>query len=256
VSKALIVVLAAVCVVFLAGCGAAKSNLPAGQVEAPTVSAYFRVVSPTVGPTRTVRPTLAPAPTRTPGAGTLTISGVATREETVYADAPAQGWSLEFSQGMSYTQGASLVHGGRVAIAVTPTMDFGALLLALRADTGLSYQYKNVLGVSFWLNGGKNVINPEDLAVTVLGSNAYPYFKADDTSVQLGDNTYFSETRLYYLGINRPIPAETWVEVTLLLKNLPYDPSYTYITALYIKNDEGVRNTFYVDDVRLLVAAP
>ena len=67
------------------------------------------------------------------------------------------------------------------------------------------------------------------------------------------DNPTFSETRLYFLGINRDIPPETWVNVEVWLDDLQYDPIYEYVTGFYIKNDEGFGQTFYVDAVRIIM---
>ena len=63
----------------------------------------------------------------------------------------------------------------------------------------------------------------------------------------------FSETRLYFLDIKHTIPPDTWVEVVVWLDQLIYDPPYKYVTGVYIKNDQGFFNTFYVDHVSLLV---
>jgi hypothetical protein len=92
----------------------------------------------------------------------------------------------------------------------------------------------------------------------VLGSNSYTYWLANDTSVPT-DTTVtveaplFSETRLYDLHINRAIPPGTWVQVVVWLDDLIYDPEYTYVTGMYIKNNKGFLNTFYIDQVNLLM---
>ncbi len=126
------------------------------------------------------------------------------------------------------------------------------------------YSRNEILGVSFWLSGGANAVDPGDLAITVVGSNAYPYWVAGDTSVQqaagIPDSAItdefplFSETRLYFLDIKRTIPPDMWVEVVLWLDEREFDPDYRYITGIYIKNDDpAFLPTFYVDRMSLLL---
>ena len=47
---------------------------------------------------------------------------------------------------------------------------------------------------------------------------------------------------------------DTWVELVVWLDDLPYDPDYTYVTGLYLKNDKVFQQTVYVDRVALLIA--
>jgi len=150
------------------------------------------------------------------------------------------------------------VHGGKKAIMVTPTADFGQFFLTVRKDALKIYPRDRILGVSFWLNGGANSIATSDLAVTVTGSNQYAYWVADDTSVKVDspvtpEAPLFSETRLYFLHINHTIPPNTWVEVILWLDDQIYDPDYANVTGMYIKNDKGFLNPYYIDDIQLLV---
>jgi hypothetical protein len=76
--------------------------------------------------------------------------------------------------------------------------------------------------------------------VTVLGSNSYTYWVEDDISVKSIYEPVFSETRLYYLGVNRTIPPNTWVKVELWLDERIYDPDYRYVTGFYIKNEASL----------------
>ena len=144
---------------------------------------------------------------------------------------------------------------------VTPTDDFGQFFLTVRKDARKIYPRDRILGISFWLNGGENSIATSDLAVTVTGSNQYTYWVADDTSVKvdtpvnsrlaliLGDSAIF-------LHINRSIPPNTWVEVICGSTIKSMIPIMPYITGMYIKNDKGILNSYYIDDMQLLVQRP
>jgi hypothetical protein len=124
----------------------------------------------------------------------------------------------------------------------------------VREGVTQTYPYSAVLGISFWLNSGADTLNTDALVVTVLGSNDYGYYLPNDKSVVTDAKNFFSETRLYYLGINRSIPPNTWVPIVLWLDSLPYDPPYKNVTGIYLKNDASFRQTFYVDQVELLLA--
>jgi hypothetical protein len=181
---------------------------------------------------------------------------------SLYDDALNSDWSAERSGEVKYdVASTAFVHGGKKAIMVMPTDDFGRFFLTVRKDARKIYPRDRILGISFWLNGGANSIATSDLAVTVTGSNQYTYWVADDTSVKINatvtaESPLFSETRLYFLHVNRSIPPSSWVEVIVWLDDLIYDPNYTNITGMYIKNDKGFLNPYYIDDVQLLVQRP
>jgi hypothetical protein len=256
-------------VALLAGC-ASRTSPPAitPNIPTPTVSSLFRdsATPKTDAPTTTltqasaqpsaqsISPTpQAAIPTRTAGQ----IATIALFDDVLNAD-----WSTKASNKVTYDLAAkTVVHGGKQAIKVTPTDDFGQFFLTVRKDAREIYPRERILGISFWLNGGENSIATSDLAVTVTGSNQYAYWTPDDTSVKINatvtaESPLFSETRLYFLHINHTIPPNTWVEIIVWLDDLIYDPEYTNITGMYIKNDEGFLRPYYIDDVQLLVQKP
>jgi hypothetical protein len=185
-------------------------------------------------------------------------------EISVFDDRLDPAWGMDMTWAMRTSLASTrYVHNGKVAMAVTPTEDAAGLFFTVNRDARKVFARDKILGVSFWLNPGTGTIETSDLAVTVLGSNAHPYFVKGDSSVTVTgrvteETTTFSETRLYYLGINRAIPPDTWVEVIVWLDKLIYDPEYTYVTGIYIKNATDFRQTFYIDQLSLLTehAAP
>jgi len=118
-----------------------------------------------------------------------------------------------------------------------------------------------VLGVSFWLNSGDAPVRPDDLAVTVVGSDAFPFWIAGDDSVAINNPAAneelptFSETRLSFLHVDRTLPPQTWIKIEVWLDELLYDPDYTYVTGFYVKNDASFFQTVYIDDVALLLSS-
>ncbi|NJM04959.1 hypothetical protein HC891_00090 [Candidatus Gracilibacteria bacterium] len=131
----------------------------------------------------------------------------------------------------------------------------GAIFFTLAEDADAPIRREDVLGLSFRINGGADYIGNDELAVSVIGSNAVPYFTRDKTTAQerADADLEFSETRLYFLDINTDIPPDTWVEVVVWLDNLIFDPDYKYVTGFYIKNAPSFLNTYYIDEVKLLV---
>ncbi len=241
------------------------------QAAKPTIAPLFRdptrvTVTSTVGPdqtpTRTLRPTVQPLTTPTALSNLLRP---AYPELVLYGDELNRNWSIEQSadtqinlwnnslwfQRFEPTQERT---SGATTIAVSPQADFGTLFFTVRPESTEVYERQQVLGVSFWLNSGSNGIATDELTVAMAGSNELPYWSITDRSVFGEEDGAFSETRLYFLKLNRTIPANTWVNIVVWLDDLEFDPPYRYVTGFYIKNDISFRNTYYVDQVALLMA--
>lgn len=219
--------------------------------SAPTVAPFFQPIEDlpqlfSLG--AGARPTQLPA--RTP----QVASDIPTKTLSIYEDSLSQNWSVlqegELEVDLAV---ASPVHRGQSALKATPNEDFAKLIFAVKPTSSEQYLRSQVLGVSFWINSGEGFIDLEDLGVAVVGSNAYPYYLAGDSSVTNRYDPVFSETRLYYLNFNRSIPPNTWVEVQVWLDELIYDPIYTYLTGFYIKNDVAFTQTYFIDDVKLIL---
>lgn len=172
----------------------------------------------------------------------------------IYQDALLPGWETQNSWGVEYDLNEKdFVHRGRYGVAVTPVEDYGGMFFNREEGSSDAILREDVAGVSFWINAGENPIFPDDLAITLIGSNQYPYYVKGDTSVQEDfEKQFFSETRLSLLDFNNELQPDTWYQVILWLDELPYDPAYTYITGFYIKNDVGFKQTFYIDDLSLI----
>ncbi len=212
----------------------------------PTVASFFREAQ-----TRTPKPTATMLPTLVPVTPDLTR--IQTGFKPIFTDTLSSDWRMLASGDISVDpENHEITYIGNNSLAITPHEPFSSVLLAVRPGAETGYLHNEILGISFWLNSGSELVDLDDLAVTVIGSNDYPYWNPDDKSVNLDDDTFFSETRLYYLGLNQSIPPNTWVEVILWLDLLIYDPDYRYITAMYIKNDSGLQRTFYVDEINLI----
>ena len=250
-------------VIFVASCSSGESESPvtASDVPTPTTHPIFGEKGDAssieenvfdasgsqdeeISPTAT--PTSPPLPTATPE-NLVSLS--------IYDDSMDSNWEIKNSQAMSYElEIDTYTHAGDNAMIIAPTDAYGELYFTVSEDADREFLRDEVVGISFWISGGEEFIGTSDLAVSVVGSNEQPYWVAGDESVENpdGGDPTFSETRLYYLGINRDIPPDTWINVEVWLDELRFDPLYEYVTGFYIKNDELFMQPFYVDDVRII----
>lgn len=239
--------------------GTGQSTSTPSNLPTPTLHPFLQPVENTPTPdglapetfTATATPPLLTVP---PPAEVTPLQVITT---TLYADALSPNWQILDTEGItSDLTSTDEVHTGRFSIAMTPSEDLSTFYFVVREDAQESYPQDQVLTLSFWINGGDDIIAPEDLAIAIIGSNDYPYWVEGDKSVYTDDEFPFSETRLYFLEFNTSIPSHTWVQVLVTLDDLIYDPVYNYVTGFYIKNDVGFYNTIYVDDIELVLLDP
>ncbi len=239
-----------------------NSGSAGGTGLAPTVNPFF--AQPEAFATSLVEENSVDV--ATPGARPLSIptAAIPTRDLAasqstnihLYTDTLDSNWRVLESPDIAVDfTNTNVVHNGRNAIAMTPSDDFSALYFVVDENAKQEYLRDKVLGLSFWISGGEALIDLEDMAVTVVGSNASPHWVEGDSSVGISTEELplFSETRLYDLNLNHAIPSNTWVEVQVLLDELLFDPDYTYVTGFYFKNDEGFYQTVYIDDINLMM---
>lgn len=235
----------------------------------PTVAALFlaqsdETTTPTPTPEQALTTILRPTPNPNEQAGAQ-VQAPLYPTVVIYDDQLQPNWSVAQSAQSTIDLAAhdvsfqsldaqGTLSSGTAAIAVSPQADYGTIFFTMRPESGASYERPNVLGVSFWLNSGRDGIAPDDLAIAVIGSNTLPYWTPNDKSVFPDNKGKFSETRLYFLKINRTIPPHTWLNLVVWLNELQYDPVYKYVTGFYIKTDAGFRGTYYLDQVSLVMA--
>ena len=184
----------------------------------------------------------------------IDLSSINYKTISIYSDQVNPNWEiLKSDRTVVDPDNNQFIYAGSRSIKITPGEDFSPVFFVVRSDATENYPRERVLGIEFKLSPGKTTIEPTNLAVTVVGSNQYTYYVSGDQSVTNKVDPIFPETRLYYLGINNMIPPDTWTDVSIWMDNLIYDPVYETVTGFYIKNDEGYRDTYYVDDVRLII---
>jgi hypothetical protein len=234
-----------------------ENSVDLGGLPTPTIHPLFVQFDET--PTLQQSPTSPDLLTATP-VPPVTVSitdSITTTTVSIYDELLSTQWQLlENPEVETNLYSTKVVHQGRFAIEFTPQEDYTKMYFILREDAEDVFEQKQVISLNFWINNGNNILELDDLTVTLIGSNEYPYWVEGDDSVYVDGEFPFSETRLYYLGLNRAVQPNTWVEVVVLLDTLIYDPDYSYITGFYIKNDEGIHSTFYIDDVRILMVRP
>jgi hypothetical protein len=219
---------------------------------APALDLTLTPASPESGPSgglQAATPTTTITPTSDPAANPAELKTI-----PVYNGVLTAGWGLENSWGIDQGEDSTVLSPtGEKSIRFTPKEDYGTLFFTVEKNGSATYLRAKTVGVSFLLNPGNNSLSPDQLAVTVLGSNDYSYWLKGDTSVaSANQGQMFSETRLYFLSVNRSLPANTWTEIIVWLNKLIYDPNYQYVTGIYLKTDSSFSDTLYVADVTLL----
>jgi hypothetical protein len=175
----------------------------------------------------------------------------------VYMDEVHPSWIIQRTKGSEINAfSRELVYEGASSLEYSPGEGASLLYFVVKENSAEAYPLEKVVGLTFWLNSGAEGLNNDELAVTVLGSNDYPYWVPNDRSVTSHLDPVFSETRLYYLGVDRPIPPNSWAKVELWMDERIYDPDYTFVTGFYIKVAESLRHTIYLDDIQLVLREP
>jgi hypothetical protein len=243
---------------------------PARAIVAPdseaTVSHLFSDLSGTeiaVNATLTAlpQPTRTPIPTPIPTLRTQMT-------EVIYFDGLSADWDIQ-STGAFTTGYTAATASGSASIIFTPTLGARVLLFTIKESAERTYTHDDILGITFQMTSPDSNIGLEDVAVTIIGSNRYPYWVAGDDSVQnvaspnlpsrLKDdpisNAYadhFPESAIQYLHVARAIPQNSWVPVTNYLPERIFAPDYEYVTGFYIKVDEFFLKRILIDDVRII----
>ena len=57
----------------------------------------------------------------------------------------------------------------------------------------------------------------------------------------------------HFLDVRQALLPGYWVEIEVWLDGLEFDPDYQLVTGVYIKNAAGLRQTFYVDQLSLVM---
>ena len=226
----------------LVGCGG-ETALP----PPPTISTFF---TGTAIPT--IRPTFTPdgfgLPTQTP----RPTPDISYRNIVIFDDEVSDNWRLDADR-MDFEITNRVVYSGSNAIRVSPEDDFAAFLVVVDEFTQIAYPKESIWGYSFYLSGGSGFLGHEDYALAAQGSNFYEYWLAFDESARVGEGPIFSESLLYYFQLNNAIPPNTWVQIEVALDDLIFDPPYSFFTGFYMKNDFGVSDTFYIDQIELIL---
>lgn len=223
---------------------------PDGEQSAvPTVSSLFSHPSDQSSIETSSQPKSTPDAPLPPGGGKAIMKSIQVYDEEINSN-----WMVINSPGMQIDMTSpDFPQRGNVSIRFAPKNIYDTLLFAVQESSEDVYERGAVLGLTFWLNSGDFKLNNGALSVTVIGSNDIPYWVENDNSVVNIYHPVFSETRLYYLGVNRDIPPNSWVKVELWLDERIYDPDYKYVTGFYIKNDASVLRDIYLDDIQLIL---
>ncbi len=250
-------------ILIMVGCSAQPTTTPQA---APTIASIFGTL-PTIRPVATLdsNSTNDSIPQPTPNATAIMQATISALGEDklvvvpVYTDALSSGWSITHSfQTTIDLKSQDYVEQGHFAIKAQPNLTVSTLYFTLDKTTTRYLARNRVQALRFYISGGNDSLEKDALTIAIIGSNTYPYWVENDTSVQIegrvtDSGPVFSETRLSFLGVNKSIPPKTYVKITVWLNELIYDPIYSYVTGFYFKTEKSATSTFYIDDVSLLL---
>ena len=229
--------------------------------EQPTPSPTVQV-TPTLTPTPTIavtvvvtsaEPTLTPTVTAILTATAESITATPLPSITLYDEALHPDWELEQSSMRYDLQYQLNAYKGVYSLSAQPTTDLRQLIFTVKENAQRPYLRQNIIGITFWLYSGDDYLSKSDLTMTILGSNKYPYWRPDDTSVTNIYTPIFSETRLEFLGVTNTIPPNTWIYITNWIDDRIFDPKYEYVVGFYLKNEPGFLRTVLIDDVNIML---
>jgi hypothetical protein len=214
--------------------------------------------SPTAGITNLDAST--PQSTNTPSPTVVSIDPYNELENTmnftIYSDEFNPDWELVETEDVETNIAAkTFTHDGTLSIAITPKIGLSRTSIVVKSEASNIYPRDRILGLRFWMSPVNGYIKPSNLLVNIIGSNVYPYCVDGDDSTTTINNPRFPETPLNLLGYDQVMSPETWVEVVVLLDDLLNQQDFEYIVGFYIKYEEGFLQTFYVDDIQLIVEA-
>ncbi len=175
---------------------------------------------------------------------------------TLYNDHLDPNWGIKTSPGMRYRlQDRTIAIDGNFALSIIPQEDFSSLYFQVRPDTIQQYLRNQVVGVSFWLYS-EEPIATNDLGIAISGSDDFPYWVANDGSVDLTEyDPIFDDDEIYFLKLNRAVEPETWTRVEILLDDVDYDTNYQYITGIHLRNNADFNKTMFIDQLELMLMA-
>lgn len=186
------------------------------------------------------------------------------REVLIFDEKLNSNWSLDQSENVTYDlldtshwfETLSREHdilSGAVSAAVAPQDGSGRFYFTVSENASEFYPRSRVLGLSFWLNSGNDYVDTDDLSINVVGSNSRKFWTPDFDAEFQDSDSFFFETRLYMLDVNRSIPPRTWTQVIVWMDELIFAPDYDFVTGVYIKNDSELSTTYYIDRMALLL---
>lgn len=261
--------LALLVLVALAGCGQIVPDDAQPPRPTATIAPFFSGAEPLVPtfdiPTPAPRPTpasqsVANEPSSAQGAAQRDPLDRIIEEVTIYDERLDPNWSTSYSfWHLVNLESSDTSFSGFVSLKAVPERVLGGTALTINKDSRKIYPRADILGLRFNVSGGRQPLTPYNLILRVLGSNRYPYFEEDDTSLGVAPSEDTGgpaiDLPLEKLGLRRDLKPGEWAEMEMWFDT--YDRvDYRYLTGFVVMNDQSYMKPFYIDNVRLLVRQP
>jgi hypothetical protein len=174
---------------------------------------------------------------------------------SIYDEKLSANWVVKSSPNLSYVVDNTLLsHDGKKSISVNFKKDGEYIDFQVPQTSTVKYLRAKAYGVSFWLYSGDSILAIDDLGIGIWGGNQQSYWVANDTT--LDTNVFdpvFNQDNFYLLGLNRSVPAKTWVEIVIVLDDLKYRTNYQYVTGIRLRNNAGFHQQIAIDSLALMM---
>ena len=232
----------------LSSCKSSPSDANLTGTDPPTSTLPVYTETPTGTPIPTLSPS--PPPNRedfyTLPTDILTI--------TLYSDSFNPNWMLYGAQDEEINPNANTqVHHGLFSIEVTPKKSTSDLYFLLREGTRDLFPRPQIYGFRFKLNPGETPLDLSQLVVGILGGSKESEILDPEELAITTELPIIPATNLSIPGSNPIIPPNTWSDVIVWFDDSIPDPVYDYILGLYIRKEQTFLQTFFLDDVQLVV---
>lgn len=221
----------------------ANADLPT-----PTIATFFGLAH-----TATPKPTRLPSLTPNPAIPLFSLRDAG--KVTIYSDGFNPNWFFTTTQGEDANpRSRILVYNGLFSLAITPQKSGSHVFFLVQTNSEQVYPRAQVHGFQFRLNPGTHPLPISDLSVSILGNQEQVEIRDPLTLGESLDQFIFTDAYVYIPDANPSIPPNTWTEVVVWLDDPISAPEFDYITGLSIRRQEAFMQTFFLDDVQLIVA--
>ncbi len=216
--------------------------------QTPTITQF-------IDQAQTPTPSPSSVPTDTPNPGNFPFSIQEATKVAIYSDIINPNWGLVTTQSEETNpRSRTPVYNGLFSLSITPKKSGSQVFFMVQQDTDEVYPASQVHGFRFFLNPGSQSIPLSELSIHILGSQEQVETRDPQELGPVLDGLIFNNAQIHFSNASDAIPPNTWTEVVVWLDDPLTTPQFDYVTGLSIERKEAFLQTFFIDDLQLIVA--